>query len=147
MPIKVIWHNTDRTILRWEFDEHWNWEEYATAQYQSNEMIEQVEYDRVDVIGDVRRSHTLPMDAILGYRNSLKNQSSRIGSIVLVGTNRFVKSMVKIFMKYYPSSGRRFKFADSFLEAEAMVTSSHEAQKHQIYQQFSEDNIYQPSYQ
>jgi hypothetical protein len=123
MTIRVQWDNTEKTIVRWDFDGSWEWNEYFVAQYESNCLLDSVDY-LVDIIGNVQKSHLLPANALSVYRNSLKNVSPNIGIIVLVGSSSFIRQMVNIFMKVFrfKGPGTDFRFAATEADAHQMIT-------------------------
>ena len=120
MSISVQWDNPEQTIVRWDFDREWTWEMFQEAQYTSNQLIQSVRH-RVDIIGDVRRSPSLPHNPLFKYNVFQRNTPENAGLIVLIGVSGFVKSMVLLFDRVYRFRGLGITFADTLDEARAML--------------------------
>jgi hypothetical protein len=122
MGIRVQWDNDDKTIVRWDFDGPWKWDDYFVAQLESNRLLDSVDH-LVDIIGNIQKSRLLPPSAVSVYRSSLKSAAPNLGLIVLVGSSSFVRQMVNIFMKLFrfKGPGTDFRFADSEEEARQII--------------------------
>ena len=122
MAIKVEWFDEEHTILRWVFEERWTWNDYATAQHESNVILESVEHT-VDVIGDLDNGAGLPLNALTVYRGFVHDTAENVGMIVLVGASTFVKTMVNMFLTFFPKRvpGTDFTFANTVEEAHTLI--------------------------
>jgi hypothetical protein len=122
MGIRVRWDNDEKTIVRWDFDGPWKWDEFFVAQHESNLLLDSVDY-LVDIIGNVQNSRILPPSALTVYRSTLKKAAPNMGIIVLVGSSTFIQQMVNIFMKLFrfKGPGTDFRFANTDDEARAVI--------------------------
>ena len=118
MGISVNWANEEQTIVRWIFDGPWTWQDFLDAQTQSNALLATVDH-RVDIVGNLINSPSLPANALSAYKGVLKRAAPNIGLIVLVGSSSFVKAMVRTFNSIFRGSapGTNFAFANSEAEA------------------------------
>ena len=55
MPVRVYWEDDSHTLVRYEFEGNWTWDELYPAYYQAIEMEKSVTH-RVDVIMDMRQA-------------------------------------------------------------------------------------------
>lgn len=83
MAITVQWDNPSRTVIRWDFDATWTWEELADSAKVSSAMIASTDED-VDVILNAGESHP-PSGRITAYqRSAFAYTPSNIRMLVLV---------------------------------------------------------------
>ncbi len=68
MSINVTWDNAEHTVVRWEFDGVWEWEEFFDAFAQSKALVQSSSDRSVAVICDMRRSPRLPERFLTHYR-------------------------------------------------------------------------------
>jgi hypothetical protein len=122
MPIHVKWHNEARTIIRYEFEGVWTWDDLYAAIRDVNTMMGSVPY-RVDVIITMFNSRTVPSGALVHMRSGSTRAASNWGMGVFVGNNPLVKALLTAFTKVYPRFNQRYAIAASLEEAEALITS------------------------
>lgn len=129
MKITVEWDNEQHTILRWVFQSRWSWDDYSTAQQESNEILAEIDHP-VDVIGDLRNTSSLPSNALTAYRGFVAETAPNVDLIVLVGASRFVKAMVNVFVKVMPGKvpGTHFVMADTIDRAYTLI-AEHQAKR------------------
>jgi len=122
MSIVVNWDNPDKTVIRWDFEGKWNWEQFIDAYILSDRMLASVEHT-VDIISNLDRSAMLPEGALKGYENVLRNTSENIGVIVLISASRFLNVMVSAFnnIPHRRTAGGNFAFAKTMSEARAIL--------------------------
>jgi hypothetical protein len=97
MAIAVQWDNSDRNIIRWDFEQSWSWDELADSAKVSSAMIASVEED-VDVILNAVGSQP-PKGKISTYqRSAFAYTPSNIRMIVLVSGETM--SPVQIMMPF-----------------------------------------------
>ena len=120
MTIQISWDNPQKTATLWTFEGRWSWADFHKAQQQHKALL-QGRVEQIDVIADLRNSPTLPANAFSGYRNARVNTGAHLGIIVLVGTNMFIRTMVKAFTRLNPTLGQEFFFADSMEEARQIL--------------------------
>lgn len=116
MSITVQWDNEEHTLLRWDFVETWDWDDFLAAQKASNDLIGSVPHT-VHIIGDVSRSHHLPPGAIARFRTYKRNDPPNAGRVVLVGASTYIRTIVETFRGMFPKTGGNFTFANTLDEA------------------------------
>ncbi|MEO8609079.1 MAG: hypothetical protein ABI690_14410 [Chloroflexota bacterium] len=122
MSINVQWDNEEHTLVRWDFIETWDWNDFLAAQKTSNALISSVPH-KVDIIGDVSRSAYMPPGSIARFRTYRRDDPANAGRVVLVGANTYVKTIVEIFRGMFPNTGGNFTFANSLEEARSELKS------------------------
>ena len=121
MPITVHWDDPHQTIVRWDFEGAWTWQDFYQAQAESDALITSVEHT-VDVVANVARSPSLPRNPLSRYRQARQSTPRNRGVVVVVGANSFVMSIIQI---YNPVFGRKlrdeFLFADTLDDARTLI--------------------------
>jgi hypothetical protein len=123
MSITVQWDNQEHTLLRWDFVEPWDWDDFLAAQKASNDLISSVPHT-VHIIGDVSRSHHLPTGAIARFRTYKRDDPPNAGRVVIVGASTYIRTIVETFRGMFPKTGGNFTFANSLDEARSQLTST-----------------------
>lgn len=92
MAILALWDNTDKTVIRLEFETEWTWDELHDAIATTDEMIVSVDHT-VDIIIDIEGSQ-IPKDFMTAARSLLSNPVPRQneGNRIIVGANKFIRS-------------------------------------------------------
>ncbi len=110
MAIHVLWDDEAHTILRYEYQDAWKWEEALAALNQARDMMAAGE-NRVDCIVDMRASPSMPIgNAIIQLRKmgalgqDMKNYS---GLTVFVQADAFLKALLQVYERVYPDEARR----------------------------------------
>ena len=127
MSVRVYWEDEGRTIVRYDFDGLWSWDELYTAYYEAIAMETSVEH-RVDVILDLRRSGRVPGNALLHVKNFSDRQPVNIGLSVFVTSNSFLVSLYNVGVKFYSKIGHYFRVAPTIEAAHAMIERDRMAQ-------------------
>ncbi|MBZ0286662.1 MAG: hypothetical protein K8I30_03540 [Anaerolineae bacterium] len=121
MSITVQWDNEQHIILRWDFIDPWDWNDFLAAQKASNALISSVPHT-VHIISDVSGNHQVPPGAIARFRTYKRDDPPNAGRVVLVGASTYIRTMVEIFRGIFPNTGGNFTFADSLEDARAELT-------------------------
>ena len=100
MGIAVSWDDDAQSIIRWEFEADWNWNEFHLAFDRSLEMAKSVPY-RIDVIPNVTHTDKLPAGALGQFKRIYDNSPENTRLIVITGGNRFVNTVIKTFAAIY----------------------------------------------
>lgn len=126
MPIQVYWEDTEKTIVRYDFQGAWNWDDLYEVYYQAIDMETSVPY-RVDIVLDMRASHRIPGNALLHIKNISEKQPPNVGLSVFVTTNAFITSMYNMAIKVYGKIAFYFRLVKTPEEAHAIITSARRA--------------------
>lgn len=125
MSAVVQWHDAAQTVLRWEFEGAWTWEEFYQAQDEVNALSASVEHP-VDIIVVMHPTSAVPAGAPSQFGRIARGSHGRSGRTVLVGANRFVEVMLSIFGKFQRETARRITTAKSIEEALALLARQQE---------------------
>ena len=122
MSIHVDWDNEEKTILRWTYSPDWTWEEAYLARDYERKLMENIPYI-VDSIGDLTQTKNVPSGALTKIVNVMTKRHERIGTSVLVGSNRFVQMIYNMVRKVHPGPLERARLymVPTFEEAYAMI--------------------------
>jgi hypothetical protein len=122
MSITVTWDNSAHTTVRWDFVDHWEWEEFLLARQQSIALIQSVPH-RVSVILEVSRSPSLPPGILGKFITYRRSDPTNMDQVVLVGMSRSVRTAVEMFNRIFPAAGGQVAFADTMQHARALLTA------------------------
>lgn len=118
MGIAVVWDDDEKTIIRWDFDEKWTWDEFHEAFRISLEMSENITY-RVDVIPNATKSPHMPIGALAEFKRLDSQLPDIVKLIVVAGTSAFTRSMIELFGKIYRAQS--WRTASSLDEARGYI--------------------------
>src|SRR5690606_11312509 len=100
MPVSARWTDESQTIMLWEFEGKWTWDDYYLIRNETNAQISALDYD-VDLIIDMRNSTALPQGVFTHGRNAFSASPKNIGQTVFVGLNPVLRSFYAMFNKLY----------------------------------------------
>jgi hypothetical protein len=123
MPVNVYWEDADKSIVRYDFEASWTWDELYAAYYEAIAMETSVTY-RVDVILDMRRSNRIPANALLHVKNLSEKQPPNIGVSIFVTTNTFIISMVNMAIKAYKKIAFYFRLVNTLESAHEIIATA-----------------------
>lgn len=128
MPVRAYWEDETHTLVHYNFEGNWTWDELYPAYYQAIEMEKSVPH-RVDVILDMRQSKKIPSNALMHIKNISDKQPPNIGLSVLVSNSAFLASMYRIGVQFYSKIGHYFFLTTSMEEAYTMIAKARETAK------------------
>jgi len=120
LPIRVYWEDADQTIVRYDFEGKWTWDELYTAYYEAIAMETSVT-QRVDIILDMRKSGAIPTNALLHMKNFSEKQPPNVGLSIFVTTNAFVTALYGTAIKFYAKIAFYFRLVKTLEQAHAMI--------------------------
>ena len=126
MGIAVCWDDDEKTIIRWDFDEKWTWNDFHEAFRISMEMGENLTY-RVDVIPNATKSPHMPIGALSEFKRLDNQLPSIVKLIVVAGTSAFTRSMIELFGKIYRAQS--WRTASSLDEAREYILKDRQRAK------------------
>lgn len=130
MKINVAWDNDEKTILYYQFEKGWSWNDLREIFSEGYTMLDSVDH-RVDVIMDFSEASMFaPSGAINQARHVSNNpRHENIGLTVLVGSN-FVSSIFNMFKKIASNSTAKWEvaFARKLEEAYEIINQQHAGQ-------------------
>ncbi len=125
MGINVAWDSKDNTIIRYDLEGLWNWEDYRAAVTQSLKMMEGVNYP-VGIIANFNADTMVPRAASVprsapAASEKMSAMPDNMEVIVITGGNAFVEVTVTGFCKLYNRVARKFLVASSVEEARQLI--------------------------
>jgi|FLYN01.1.fsa_nt_gi hypothetical protein len=133
MGVRVVWLDSEQTILSYVFEGNWTWDEMRLAIEQANACMDMVVH-RVDFIADTRNSGFMPTDVIANVRQlalSVPPHPNYGGTTVFVGSNALVRTLMNMVVHIYRqlNQDHTFVFVGTLEEAYAII-SEHRARRH-----------------
>jgi hypothetical protein len=126
MAIHVYWDSNDPSIIRWEYQDAWTWEQYHAAVDKSLTLSTD-HTGRVDVISDMRRAGAMPVSvASLHIKYSLLRAPQNFGIMVLVAPDPFVHAMITKLQMIMPDVRKRIHMVETTGDAYAMIAAMRE---------------------
>lgn len=122
MTVTAAWDNLDKTILLYEFEGHWTWDELHNAVNQARELLDQVEH-QVDVIVDLEKSRPIPSNAVVQFRRLSNIQTDRMRLRVVVGGNGMATALMNIFNMVYRHVSDNYRVATTRDQAYIVISS------------------------
>jgi hypothetical protein len=127
MGIHVKWYEHDDTVIYWEFDAEWSWDDYHQAVIRGFDLDATKPEQRLDIIFDFTRNRQIPR----GIRENItKGQSfedaERDYRVVIVG-NHLVRAMVELARTFNPTFGIKYLTASTVAEAYRMIVAARQA--------------------
>lgn len=126
MPIRVYWEDAEQTIVRYDFEGRWTWDELYVAYYQAIAMENSVTH-RVDIILDMRTSSFIPANALLHMKNFSEKQPPNVGLSIFVTTNAFIISLYNTAIKFYAKIAFYFRLVKTLDQAHTMIADTRRA--------------------
>lgn len=123
MPIRVYWEDADKTIVRYDFQGVWTWDDLYAVYYEAIAMENSVPH-RVDIILDMRASQRIPGNALLHIKNISEKQPPNVGLSIFVTSNAFITSMYNMAIKVYGKIAYYFRLVKTPEEAHAMIAAA-----------------------
>jgi hypothetical protein len=120
MSIKVTWDNAERTIICFDFEGRWDWDELYAASDQATEMLDSVDH-MVDFIMDIRETQKIPKDFMSHAERIASGSHPRRGMMVVVGANRLLRTVGSGLRRLFPDATRNLVFAADLEEAEEII--------------------------
>ena len=118
--VNVYWVDEAKTIVRYDFDGKWTWDDLYPAYNKAIEMETSVTH-RVDVILDMTNSKTLPANVLMHMKNISDKQPENIGLSIFVSDSRFINSMYKVGTRFYSKIEYYFRVAPTIEDAMTMI--------------------------
>jgi hypothetical protein len=96
MGIQVVWDDVGQTIIRWDFDKEWDWNDFWAAFDSSIRMAGSSTY-RMDVIPNVTNSKRLPIGALGAFKSIDTKLPEFTKLVVVAGPDSITSVMIKTF--------------------------------------------------
>ena len=123
MGITVVWDDDAKSIIRWDFEDHWTWEEFYQGFDQSLEMAQSVTH-RIDVIPETTHTEHMPPGALTQFRRVFEKSPPHMQLTVVTGANTFGRAILNIFIRLNRIS--TWRIANTLDEARAIIAQDRE---------------------
>lgn len=128
MKVSIDWDNDEQTIVRYTFEQGWDWQDLYAAMDNAGDMIETVPHS-VDVLMDLSQSNLIPKNAISQIKRGYDNpKKPNIGLTVVVTPNSFMNAIVSMAKKIW-SGGQdvwELEFVKTVEEAYSTIATRRE---------------------
>lgn len=123
MPVRVYWVNDEQTILRYDFEGVWTWEDFYPVYEQAIQMETSVTH-RVDIIINMLDSKSIPGNALSHMKSMTDKLPENVGMGVFITRNRFVNILYDSGARFYPKIRDTFVIVSSLEEAMSLITDA-----------------------
>jgi hypothetical protein len=121
LSVRASWDNEEHTVVRYDFETHWTWDEFRTASVAAFAMTRTVEHT-VDTISNFRPGQSLPPNALFQFRRAMADAPKNRGMNVIVSDSPFIRSMVTTFSRFNKQLGKKLKVVASLDEAREFLS-------------------------
>ncbi|NWF70281.1 MAG: hypothetical protein HXY40_14440 [Chloroflexi bacterium] len=125
MGIRVVWDNSEQTIVRFDFEAKWNFLDFDYVIHECISMMRKVSH-RVDVLINIGESGPLAVGAVLETRDLRETLPSNFGVMVFAGNPVYGSAIASVLTRVYPALSDEFVFADDLAQARAAVARAAE---------------------
>lgn len=124
MSIKVLWDDTDKTIIRYMYEGRWTWDDFQNAYVEAKVMLDEVNH-KVALIIDVRNSSLLPNGILSRAKNQSRTRHPNEDTVVIVGANAFVRAIYDVMRNLYSDAiqKRGYYLASTLEEAHTLLAN------------------------
>lgn len=122
MPtVDVEWDNPEQTIIRYNFNKGWTWDDYYNATKMGDAMIDSTTHQLL--IGAILYipDPGLPPNVLRGTQSGMKSRHPRAQIVVVVTRNRFVRALYDVVVMAYRSLKDEFLRVDTLEEARTLL--------------------------
>jgi len=122
MGIRVMWDNSERTIIRYEFETRWSWGDLYAASDEGTALLDSVGH-RVDFIADLRGTSHLPGDFMQHAGRIAGGTHPRRGIVVVVGASPVLRGLSNTVGFLFRKATKDLRFADTLEEARTLIAA------------------------
>ena len=120
MPVHVSWDNEDKTIIHYQFDQDWTWEEFFPAKARAQELIDTVPH-KVGVILETHHNGAVRPNLLGNFRNGLRTKHPNTVIVVIVVTRPFIRTMIGTVLALSPLANVHIEMAYTLEEARPII--------------------------
>jgi hypothetical protein len=122
MSVQVRWDNEQKTVIFYEFDGKWTWDEFYPAFEQARTMLAEVAHI-VDFICVFERvgGYFMPLNLLFHIRKIYTNAPPNIGVTLLVGHFSELGVIYNMIKRVYPLIAERYVIASTLDEARMVL--------------------------
>lgn len=120
MSVSVTWDNDQQSIIRFQFADGWEWNEFHAAVQDAQDLLATVGHV-VDIIADFQHTPFVPTETLARLAYVGSPSPINLGSIVLVGSKEFSTTTLAVFRSYYRTVAQSFEVAHSVERGRALL--------------------------
>lgn len=120
MNVTVSWDNDARTVIRYDFEKQWTWDEFYAAATSAFAMTRSVSH-LVDTISNFTPGAALPPNALFQFRRAMYTAPANRGVNVIVGASALIKTLVLLFSQLNRDLSERLILVDSLEQAREVL--------------------------
>lgn len=120
MSVTVDWFNEEKTIIKYQFEGQWKWEELYIALQQVDVMMNSVQHT-VYIIVDYQKSSGVPAGALTHLRSSTMKAAPNWGGGVFIGISSLVQALLNVFTSLNKKLGERYATAKNMETAYSII--------------------------
>jgi hypothetical protein len=136
MGINVLWDDSEKRIIRYDFDEQWAWEDFFAAKKQAYKMIDGFTH-KVGVIMNAPPNVALPPNLLSHASSALRNKHPNTLIVVFVITKPFLRAMINTLGKVSRSIADSVTIVSTLDEARTVV-------KNRLGEVYNDDDVTLP---
>lgn len=120
MGIRVQWDNDAHTVVRYDFERQWTWEDFYTAKNAATALIDSVE-NPVAVMFDIPADVIVPSNFVSRMTGMLRQKHKRSYALVIVGGNSYTRALLGVLSSLADRMGSLLKVFNTLDEARAWI--------------------------
>lgn len=125
MPIRVEWNNSLPNVMTYDMGGQWTWAEFSAASEREFELAAAVHGQRYDLVVNFTRTPFVPNGPAISHVNRINQlREQQGGLLVVVTTNLFIFSLVKIGQKVFPVGNENMHMVRDWNEALNLIRSN-----------------------
>jgi hypothetical protein len=124
MNIKVVWDNSEHTILRYVFPENWSREEYEAADEEASKMLSNIRKP-VGALVELPSHFVIPPQTVQPGKYFITVRHPRIYMTVIVGLDPVALTLFNTFKLMHPELSEFIDTAMTLSEGRRLLTENY----------------------
>lgn len=123
MSVSAQWDNEEKTVIRYDMQGRWTWDEFYLAYEEAKTMLRSVPHTVHFITQplDSLSNGYMPTSALTHIINIYRKALPNSGATVTIGNSNFARAMVSILGRVAPNAANKFLFAKSLEEARLLL--------------------------
>jgi hypothetical protein len=126
MAIRPSWENAAKTVITFEFEGRWTWDDLYHASDLATTMLHEVDHT-VDFILDVRHASQMPSDFMSHAGHIAGGTNPKRGLLIVVGANFILRTLGNTLRKFFSDAMKDVVIVGTLEEAHVVIASQREA--------------------
>lgn len=120
MGITIGWDNNEKTVIRFTFEDLWDWNDLHAARMTGHQMIDEVNR-KVDFIADLTRSAFIPAGGLNNLRVLAQNVHPQSGVVAVVGISLYGRTLSEMYLRLFTHHHLQMFFTADIRSARALI--------------------------